>query len=142
MLRAFFVAIAFVLSAFGAAGSAQAQSNVVTVEVCNRTGVDVFLAIAYIPVGQRDFVNEGWRRINAYQCSRQAETTNSYFYLYAEEVGGDGYWGGDFDHCVIRPGPFERALVGTCSQYGADQVQFEEIHTNISSGTFTWNLNP
>ncbi len=117
------------------------RADYIEIEVCNRTNTDVYLAIGYVPLGQSELQMEGWRTIRANQCSVQAETANSYFYVYAEETVGDGYWGGSFDHCVLRPGPWNYPMRGMCSRPGAAQVQFEELHSDAYGGRFTWNLN-
>lgn len=131
----------FLLLAPQEASAQYNRSDYIQIEVCNRTNADIYLAIAYVPLGQSELRMEGWRRVNANQCINQAETSNQYFYMYAEEVYGDGFWGGDFDHCVIRPGPFNHPMRGMCSRANAAQVQFEELHSTAFGGTFTWNLN-
>jgi hypothetical protein len=95
------------------------------------------------PVGSNELRSEGWRTIRARTCSIQAETSNQYFYGYAEEVTGDGTWGGNFGHCVIRPGPFDFPMRGMCSRPGAAEIRMIELQADDSvyGGRFTWNLN-
>jgi uncharacterized membrane protein len=140
-----FLALLIAAASFApqAAYAQKAAGSSYEIEVCNNTNADVYFAIGYMPLGTDELRSEGWRTIRARTCTIQGETSNSYFYGYAEEVTGDGTWGGNFAHCVIRPGPFDFPMRGMCSRAGAAEIQMIELRANDSTygGRFTWNLN-
>jgi|LNFM01.1.fsa_nt_gb uncharacterized membrane protein len=144
-MRSFLCALLIAAASFAPqeAHAQKAAGDTYQIEVCNNTDQDVFFAIGYMPVGSNELRSEGWRTIRARTCSIQAETSNQYFYGYAEEVTGDGTWGGNFGHCVIRPGPFDFPMRGMCSRPGAAEIQMIELQADDSvyGGRFTWNLN-
>lgn len=141
-MRSFFLALLIAAASFAPqTAQAQRRSDYYEIEVCNNTNADVYFAIGYVPLGQNELRSEGWRTIRARTCSIQGETTNRFFYGYAEEVTGDGTWGGNFAHCVLRPGPFDYPMRGMCSRAGATEVQMMELESDSFGGRFTWNLN-
>ena len=122
----------------GGAGSAQT----ITIGVCNNTNDPANVSVSYQPVNQRQFYNQGWFNVQSRACSDLAETTNGYFYAYAEVVNdGTRFWSGDFPLCVIYPGPFN-FWSDNSGQCGAGQElrQFVQMQTD-DFGVFTWNLD-
>ena len=123
---------------------APAQSNVVAVRVCNRTGDNALVAISYQPVNSTGFHNRGWFPVPANACSDLVNTTNAYFYGYAEvENRRSDAWTGNHSLCVQYPGPYafwSSTSTNTCDP-GQQLRNFVVLHAN-GWGTFTWNLNP
>lgn len=122
----------------GGGGSA----GTITIRVCNNTNDPANVSVSYQPVNQQNFYNQGWFTVAPRACSDLAETTNGYFYGYAEVVNnGSRYWGGDFPLCVIYPGPFNfwSDNSRTCAN-GQDLRNFVQMQTQ-SFGVYTWNLN-
>lgn len=111
-------------------------------EICNESGRNVFVALVY-----RDSAgwhSAGWWRIDNGQCDTPATSDNLIFYAFAEEVGNtDRYWGGDFDHCVSRPGPYDILINPDYTECGKDQelVSFIQLEAD-TFGTYTWTLDP
>ena len=144
-MRLFLFALLVATASFAAqeAHAQKAGGDTYRIEVCNNTNTDVYFAIGYMPVGGNELRSEGWRTIRARTCSIQGETSHRFFYGYAEEVTGGGTWGGNFAHCVVRPGPFDYPMRGMCSRPGAAEIQMIELEANDATygGRFTWNLN-
>lgn len=125
------------LSFLASAASAQA---VVTIRVCNESRADALVAISYIPEGESRWLNRGWYRVNSGNCRVMGHSNNANFYLYADRVGSDGYWGGNDQLCVEYPGPYQFYNVNsmTCTP-SQTSVNFRRIHAT-SGGTFDWSL--
>ena len=123
---------------------APAESNVVAVRVCNRTGDNALVAISYQPLNSTGFHNRGWFPVRANACSDLVNTTNAYFYGYAEvENRRSDAWTGNHSLCVQYPGPYafwSSPSTTTCDP-GQQLRNFVVLHAN-GWGTFTWNLNP
>lgn len=120
-----------------------AAPDVITIRVCNNTSGPVRVAVAYQPVGQSRFYNEGWYGVEARACADLARTENAFSYVYAE-VANDGAqaWGGSHRHCVQYPGPyaFWSGNAGVCAA-GQQARNFAVIEME-RWGVFTWTLDP
>ena len=121
------------------------QAGIYEIRVCNRTGYNAAVAISYQPVGyERDssrWYNEGWFVVKAGTCENLRQTNNAYFYGYAETHNSDeGYWGGDLQLCLSRPGPYAFWRAGEECAAGQDLVGFQTMHAT-QRGVFTWNLD-
>jgi len=117
-------------------------SGQLTIRVCNESGRHVFSAFIYRSNGV--WRSEGWFRVNNGQCEDIVTSDNLRFYAFAEEVGNiDYYWGGNFEHCIWRPGPYDDVVDpnATVCQPGQDSVMFTEWVAD-HFGTFTWTLDP
>ena len=68
---------------------ARAQSNTITLRVCNNTSQTAQVAASYQPLGSGTFSNVGWFNVTPGQCRDLAQTTNAYMYGYAEVEGSD-----------------------------------------------------
>lgn len=123
-------------------GGTAAVNTTLTIEICNQSGRNVFAALVY-----RDgagWHSAGWYRVNHGECNAPVVSDNLIFYAFAEEVGNtDYYWGGDFDHCVTRPGPYDFLINPDYTECTKDQelVSFTQWEAD-SYGTFTWTLDP
>ena len=71
-----------------------------SLRVCNQTDSKIFVAVAYIPIGEVKFVKVGWYTIRPTECENLLNTKNGDFYAYAEEDGGRRHWGGHEFLCV------------------------------------------
>ncbi|MDX2275775.1 MAG: DUF1036 domain-containing protein [Hyphomonadaceae bacterium] len=148
MLR--FVSAAFLgLALLTSPASAQKEgiapatnASTLSIEICNSSGRNVFAALVY-----RDSAgwhSAGWYRIDNGQCDTPVVSDNLIFYAFAEEVGNTDYtWGGDFPHCITRPGPYDFMIDPVNTVCGKDQelVDFAQWEAE-SFGTFTWTLDP
>ncbi len=139
---AFAFAALFATPSFAQKGGLSASSAQVTVRVCNESGRNAFTAVIY----QRDgaWHSEGWFGVNNGACRDIATADNLRFYTFAEEVGNVAYsWAGNFEHCVLRPGPYHDIVNpnGTTCGRGQESVMFSEWLAD-RPGTFTWTLNP
>ncbi len=79
----------------------------------------------------------------ARSCQDVANTSNGYFYAYAE-VEGDStrYWNGDVPLCVQYPGPYEFWSLGHTSCDSRQVLQyFVPLHSE-QWGVYTWTLDP
>jgi uncharacterized membrane protein len=121
-----------------------ASANVIVVRVCNRSVQDARVAISYQPVNSTNFYNQGWYPVRANACAELANTTNAYFYGYAEvENRSSDAWTGTHGLCVQYPGPFafwSSTGTNTCGP-GQQLRNFVVLHAT-GWGIFTWNLNP
>jgi len=145
MSRAFVIA-ASVISALTvgvgtpASAEAGAQSNLITLRVCNNTNFTALVAISYQPVGSGNFRNEGWYNVGPRECRNLAETTNAYMYVYAEAEGDDSAWQGDHSLCVEYPGPYDFWESGSARCESWQEVRgFVTLHAE-DWGPYTWNL--
>lgn len=135
------VAVAPAPPAFAQKGPA-AGTEVITIRVCNNTNDNARVAISYQPIGSQQFNNEGWFGIASRSCQDIRDTTNAYFYGYAEvENDGTRYWSGDFPLCVMYPGPYAFWTRGTQCEAGQDLRQFVTLHAE-TWGVYTWSLDP
>lgn len=112
------------------------------IQVCNRSGYDAFIAV--ISRNEGGWLASGWFRVNNGDCNSVATTNNLVFYLFAEQVGDMDYvWAGDFEQCVMRPGPYDIRVnpnAEVCPS-GMTTEQFRELEAD-TWGTYTWNLTP
>lgn len=124
---------------FAQSGPAPASAQL-TIQVCNESGRNVFSAVIYELNGQ--WRSEGWFRVNNGECRDIATGDNLRFYAFAEEVGNtDYYWGGSFEHCIWRPGPYDVVLNPNDTSCPDESVMFTEWVAD-HYGTFTWTLDP
>jgi uncharacterized membrane protein len=138
---AFLLALCAASPALAQKGGASAGDQL-TIRVCNESGRNAFTAVIYRNAGV--WRSEGWWRVDNGDCIDIATTDNLRFYVFAEEVGNiDYYWGGNFEHCIWRPGPYEDVINpdATECQAGQESVMFAEW-VSESYGTFTWTLDP
>jgi uncharacterized membrane protein len=149
MISRFLAALAVCAAVgLGLAPTAHAQKGggggaYVTIQVCNNSANPANVAISYQPINQANFYNEGWYTIAPRACRELAQTTNGYFYGYAEVVNdGARYWSGDHPLCVQYPGPFAFWSSGStqCAR-GQEVRQFVTMHTE-NWGVYTWSLDP
>jgi uncharacterized membrane protein len=140
-------ALAFVPAtpAFAQKGPATG-GEIITIRVCNNTNDNARVALSYQGVGSNIFNNEGWFSVASRSCEDIRDTTNAYFYGYAE-VENDGsmsdvpYWAGDFPLCVMYPGPYQFYTYGTECETGQEVRQFVAMHAE-NWGSYTWTLDP
>ena len=144
-LTAAVVAALTLLSPVGSAAAgpvSSAQTQTITLRVCNNTDDIAQVAVSYKPLGSNTFYNEGWFNVGARQCENLAETSNAYMYGYAEVDGSDeDIWQGSHPRCVEYPGPY--AFWDTASTYcetNQEVRNFETLHAE-NWGVFTWNLD-
>lgn len=125
--------------------AAWAQSPYFNLRICNRSGVDAFVARAY-RTDPDTWMVAGWLRVDAGECANAGAILKGYFYIYAEEVGrgarGTVWRGDDAELCVEYPGPFRRHNTAgyTC---GDNELLrgFSASFAQADVGTFTINLN-
>ncbi len=124
-------------------GPAAGVGDQITIRVCNNTNERARVAVSYQPAGSEQFFNEGWFGVPARTCQDIANTSNAYFYGYAEvESDNTRYWNGDFPLCVEYPGPYEFWSVGHTSCDSRQVLQyFVQMHAE-SWGSYTWSLDP
>lgn len=140
---------AAVLALFLLAPAASAQkggtppaTGGLSLQICNESGRNVFAALVYRDA--QGWHSAGWWPINNGQCDTPAVADNLIFYAFAEEVGNtDRFWGGDFEHCITRPGPYDFLINPDSTICGKDQelVSFIQLEAD-SFGTYTWTLDP
>ena len=121
---------------------ARAQSNTITLRVCNNTSQTAQVAASYQPLGSGTFSNVGWFNVTPGQCRDLAQTTNAYMYGYAEVEGSDtDVWQGNHTLCVEYPGPYEFWDNGSAYCESWQETRgFVTLHAD-NWGVFTWNLN-
>jgi uncharacterized membrane protein len=122
-------------------GIAPAASDL-SIRVCNSSGRNAFTAVIYRNGGQ--WHSDGWFRVDNGQCEVIATSDNLRFYVFAEEVDNvDYFWGGNHEHCIWRPGPYNDVFDPNASvcRDGQESVMFVEWVAE-SYGTFTWTLDP
>lgn len=116
--------------------------EIITIRVCNNTNDNARVAVSYQGVGSNIFNNEGWFGVASRSCMDIRDTTNAFFYGYAEvENDGTRYWSGDFPLCVMYPGPYQFYTYGTQCEQGQEVRQFVTLHAE-NWGVYTWNLDP
>ncbi|OYX27530.1 MAG: hypothetical protein B7Z10_00055 [Rhodobacterales bacterium 32-66-7] len=138
-LKAALIALACMVSA----GQAAAQSTV-DISVCNRTANDALVAISFQPVGAKptDWRNQGWFTVLSGDCNYIASTAVANFYLYAEVAGNQSvYWGGNYNLCVVYPGPYDYLSRGGNCKRGQTAAPFVSLSAD-QFGPYTWNLDP
>jgi uncharacterized membrane protein len=96
--------------------------------VCNGTQNLVGGSIGY-RTGE-GWVTEGWWQIPANSCATLIEgpLQSRYYYLYAEDAGGGGRWGGDINMCVAD-NEFRIVEVKDCFARGFQRAGFKEYDT-------------
>lgn len=130
------------LTGAGPPEGAGAQSDRITLQVCNNTRVPALVAISYQPIGSGTFRGEGWYNVAPGQCRNLAETTNRYMYGYAEVDGSNtDSWSGDHMLCVEYPGPYSIWDNGMSYCESWQETQGFVTLRAESFGVFTWNLN-
>lgn len=114
------------------------------VRICNRSNSDVQVAKALSPNladenGQVLYVSEGWWRINRGECRVMYPGPIRWRYYHAEEINGNGSWGGDTWICVSRAAFTIRE---TECPVGYNRRRFKVIDTGDVVERYTWNLLP
>ena len=96
--------------------------------VCNGTQSLVGGSIGYR--NGEGWVTEGWWQIPANSCATLIEgpLQSRYYYLYAEDAGGGGRWGGDINMCVAD-NEFRITGVKDCFARGFQRAGFKEYDT-------------
>ena len=97
-------------------------------ELCNKTGYPVELAIGYS--SNNRWVSEGWWTIAGGGCQVvvRGDLKERYYYYYAEHRQVGGTWGGSYPFCVSRN---RFTIVGdkNCQSRGYEQRGFKQIDT-------------
>jgi uncharacterized membrane protein len=118
------------------------STGTLDIQVCNRSGYDAFVAV--IRRTEQGWLASGWFRVDNGNCNSVGATNNLVFYLFAEQVGDMDYvWAGDFEQCVMRPGPYDIWVdpnADNCPN-GMTTEQFRELEAD-TWGAYTWNLTP
>jgi len=129
----FLVAIAAVWAVLAAAGPAWAG-----LEICNETGVTRSVAIAYSE--NKQWVSEGWWRVEAGKCTRviSGDLKQRYYYYRATARGyesrGDGY-----RFCTTGK-PFTIVGDERCEARGYESSDFRKVDTGKSARDFKLTL--
>lgn len=128
----------------GTPAFAQSDGRNLEIRVCNESGRDAAISIAYKEHGRSDWIVRGWFVAYNGQCITVANTYNLVFYMYGETHNdGDRYWGGSHDLCIQYPGPFayyNSGNGGTCPDY-QETKPFRTLEAD-RYGTYTWTLDP
>ncbi|AKH99112.1 putative integral membrane protein [Hoeflea sp. IMCC20628] len=117
--------LSLTVGALTLAGVAEARADF---RVCNGTQSLVGGAIGYRT--EEGWVTEGWWQIPANSCATliEGQMGSRYYYLYAEDAGGGGRWGGDINMCVAD-NEFRIVGVEDCFARGFQRVGFKEYDT-------------
>ena len=139
-LIAFFFAMAGLF-----VGSAGAQAQTFSFQVCNHSSVEASVATAsHVSTTDGNFVIQGWWNVAAGACSTIGTFPQGWFYFYAEQTNTqDLVWKGtDVQICVAYPGPFSRVNAPNYSCANNEQLRgFTGANIGSNIGTYTWNLN-
>ncbi|TPW26721.1 DUF1036 domain-containing protein [Pararhizobium mangrovi] len=105
--------------------SAQAKADF---RVCNGTSDLVGVAIGYRAA--EGWTTEGWWQVPGSSCATliKGELSSRYYYLYAEDAGRGGRWGGPIDMCVADK-EFKVVGVHDCFARGYQRMGFKEYDT-------------
>jgi uncharacterized membrane protein len=100
------------LVSFLLAGTGQALSQTVLVQVCNDSSVAAYVAVTGHPSpGDARFLISGWYGVNSGACADLEYVGAGWYYIYAESEQGDVTWSStDARFCVAYPGPFNRFI--------------------------------
>jgi uncharacterized membrane protein len=127
------------LGAFASPGTANADYS-----VCNKSSVNVYVAVAYVDPGGLGFVSKGWRKLIAGNCQMlvgDGETSDPHnYFVYAVEVGGGREWTGSDGFCTTAKA-FK--IVGNqngsfCADHGYNEHGF--FHVESPTDNHTTNL--
>lgn len=96
--------------------------------VCNATKNLVGVAIGYR--AKPGWTTEGWWQIPGGACATliKGSLSSRYYYLYAEDAGRGGRWGGKIDMCVAD-NEFKIVGVQDCFARGYQRTGFKEYDT-------------
>lgn len=96
--------------------------------VCNATKSLVGVAIGYR--AKAGWTTEGWWQIPGSSCATliKGRLSSRYYYLYAEDAGRGGRWGGDVNMCVAD-NEFKIVGVKNCFARGYQRMGFKEYDT-------------
>ncbi|MDY6923259.1 MAG: DUF1036 domain-containing protein [Pseudomonadota bacterium] len=125
------------------AGPVAPATETVDLRVCNESGRNARVAISYVEVGTRRFINRGWYDVADGACADLVSTDNANFYMYGDAVDGSGRsWSGDHTLCVQYPGPYTFWSDGddACPS-GYKSREFVSMHAE-DIGPYTWTLEP
>jgi uncharacterized membrane protein len=137
--RSALTAILFAVAAL-CTGTAGAQAQTFTFEVCNKSNLTAYVATSHVvSVSDSRFEVEGWWTVPANTCNTIGTFPEGWFYYYAEATGGN--WNGNFPLCVQYPGPFTTIHTSsiTCSANNLKQFNQKDV---TDTSTLTWTLNP
>jgi uncharacterized membrane protein len=127
------------------AGSAVAQAQTFSFQVCNHSSVQASVAIAsHVSTTDGNFAVQGWWSVAAGSCSTIGNFPQGWFYFYAEQTNTqDLVWKGtDVQICVAYPGPFTRVNTANYTCGNNEELRgFTGADIGSNIGTYTWNLN-
>lgn len=122
------IACAFILLMAGAALVATATPAQAELRLCNKTPVQIGIAIGY--KSHENWVSEGWWNIEAESCQVVVDGPlgSRYYYLYALDYEDGGAWGGTAFMCTHDK---EFTIEGTtdCVARGYERRGFVEVDT-------------
>jgi uncharacterized membrane protein len=106
-------------------------------EICNKTGYPVDVAIGY---NERNrWVSKGWWNIAGGRCAVVVggDLKDRYYYYYAEHRQVGGKWAGNYPFCVSR-NTFTIVDDKNCESRGYEKQGFKRIDTGNSK---SWRRN-
>jgi uncharacterized membrane protein len=121
-------------------GVGEARSQDAFVVVCNRSGIDAWVAVTAHPTtGDPRFLISGWFEVVPGSCRELYYVGRGWAYFYAETSRGEAYWAGNSQRfCVNYPGPFNRYISDAYNCSGVFLKSFNGYY--VEGGTFTWTL--
>jgi uncharacterized membrane protein len=127
------------------AGSADAQAQTFSFQVCNQSNVSASVAVAnLVAVGDSRYEVQGWWTVVAGSCASIGDFPLGWFYYYAEQTNTqqEVWQGNDAMLCVQYPGPFERInLSGYNCQSNEALRGFSAEQIPNTTGTYTVTLD-
>lgn len=95
-------------------------------EICNQTKDDVTVAFGYRENGL--WSSQGWWNLDPGECATvyNSKLRERYYYYYAEEVNGDGVWGGEYPFCALDEA-FTIEGDENCKSRGYDGYDFRQV---------------
>jgi len=106
-------------------------------KICNESGEQIAVAIAYKDTDAQNWVSRGWWNLDDGECKTPlgGDLKNKYYYLRGD--GDSHYWGGDYKFCVDNDNKFTLNEADSTCDY--DYEGFLEIDTgDASSFTYTF----
>ncbi|MBJ3776824.1 DUF1036 domain-containing protein [Acuticoccus mangrovi] len=112
----------------GAALLAMAPEAKAELRLCNKTPVQIGIAIGY--KSHQDWVSEGWWNLEADSCQVVVDgpLPSRYYYLYALDYEEGGAWGGTAFMCT-HDKEFTIEGTGDCVARGYERRGFVEVDT-------------
>jgi uncharacterized membrane protein len=95
-------------------------------DICNQTDGGVTVAFGYREGGV--WTSTGWWNIDPGQCATvySKSLREQYYYYYAEEIDGQGYWGDNYTFCAIDEA-FTIEGDENCKSRGYDAYGFRQV---------------